>query len=90
MDGKLYATGSYGVGRLGINTSSNVLKFTEVNIPSTSKVKYFRAGITNTSLVLADGSVWETGFNLNGELGNGTNTTSTTFVKGLKRKRTSA
>ena len=32
---------------------------------------------------MQDGSIWETGFNLQGELGNGTNTNSENFVQGL-------
>ena len=85
-DGKIYATGNYTYGRTATGSTVNDTTFKLVNLPSnvtdTNKVKYIKSGITNTTILLQDGTIWETGFNLNGELGNGTNTNQTSFVQG--------
>lgn len=79
--------GAYSYGRLGTGSTANATTYKKVNSPSTvtdtNKVKYVKAGIINTTILLEDGTVWETGFNLQGELGNGTTTTQTAFVQGL-------
>jgi len=49
----------------------------------TTKVKYIKAGKTNTTILLNNGTVWSTGKGTNGELGNGNNDNSSTFVQGL-------
>jgi len=92
IDGSVYAVGAYSYGRLGTSSTANATKYVSVNLPSTvtqiNKVKYVKAGRMNTTLLLTDGTVWETGFNLNGELGNGTTTNSTQFVQGLTKDGT--
>ena len=94
IDGKLYVAGASINGRLGLGTevTGNQTTFTEVNLEEIltdgSKIKYVKSGIANTTILLSNGTVWETGFNLHGELGNGTNITSTTFVQGLTGENT--
>ena len=69
----------------GTGGTGNLTVFTRVNIPETEgeeKVKYISAGLLNTALVLSDGSIWETGYNGSGELGNGTLVDSLNFVQG--------
>jgi len=92
-DETVYAVGCYGNGRLGTGNTSNITQYAKVNLPNTvtetNKVKYIKSGIINTTILLTDGSIWETGFNLQGELGNGTAGTETyTFVQGLIEKET--
>lgn len=90
IDGSVYVTGVGTVGQLGTGNNTTVNVYTKVNLPSTvtqtNKVKYIKAGYANTSLVLTDGTVWTTGFNLTGELGNGTQVSSNNFVQGLFAK----
>ena len=86
VDNKLYSVGCFSYGRQGTNATADTTLYSEVNLPSSvtesNKVKYVKAGIINTTLLLQDGTVWETGFNLQGELGNGNTTTQTAFVQG--------
>ena len=70
----------------GTGGTGNLTAFTNVNIPETEgekKVKYISAGLLNTALVLSDGSIWETGYNGSGELGNGTLVDSLNFIQGV-------
>lgn len=86
IDGKIYVAGPTSYGRLGINSTSNLPTYTTISLPSTvtdsNKVKYFKAGRLNTSLLLTDGTIWQTGCGISGELGDGSNNTTTTFVQG--------
>ena len=70
----------------GTGSTGNLLVFTKVNTPEQSKIKYINAGLLNTSLVLNDGTVWQTGFNGSGELGNGTDADSLTFAQGSTKE----
>ena len=87
IDGTIQVTGIKNNGRIGIEGTGNQTTFEQVNLDEIltdgKKVKYIKAGQANTTILLSDGTVWETGFNLHGELGNGTNETKTTFVQGL-------
>ncbi len=87
IDGSLYVAGVKNNGRLGLEGTGNQTTFTKVNLDGIltegRKIKYVKSGMANTTVLLSDGTVWETGFNLHGELGNGINETSTTFVQGL-------
>jgi len=92
IDGEVYATGCNNNGRLGTGDITTVIKYTKVNLPSVvtekNKVKYIKSGKQNTTILLEDDSVWETGYNVAGELAIGTTTLSTTFVQGLTENNT--
>jgi len=81
-DGTVWAWGSNGVGSLGNGT------FTSSNTPvqvlgpggvgNLTGVTALAAGFENSLALKSDGTVWAWGFNIYGQLGNGTNTTSNT------------
>lgn len=89
IDGTVYSVGCNSYGRIATTSTGNTTKYAKTTLPSTvtetNKVKYIKAGIINTTIQLTDGTVWETGFNLQGELGNGSKTTATSFVQGLTK-----
>ncbi len=92
IDGSLYVAGIGTKGILGLTGTGNQKTFTKVNLDGIltggRKIKYVKSGIANTTILLSDKTVWETGFNLHGELGNGTNVTSTNFIQGLMGENT--
>ena len=70
-------------GAMGTGAVANLSVFTKVNTPETgAEVKYINAGLINTSLVLKDNTVWESGYNGSGEIGNGTTSDCLNFVQG--------
>jgi alpha-tubulin suppressor-like RCC1 family protein len=81
-DGTLYGTGYNNHGQLGISTADQS-PATQSNIfqPILSDVKFADGGAYHTSAVKKDGSVWGAGYNLHGELGDGTKTSRKEFVK---------
>ncbi len=94
IDGNLYAVGACSNGRLGTTGTTNQTKYIEISLPEeirNNQIKYVKSGMMNTTILLKNGSVWETGFNLQGELGIGTDgsaATSTTFIQGLTNEST--
>ena len=79
-DDRVFATGWNRHGQLGIDTgaTSIVRKFREV---MSSKAQTIAAGDTHSIVLQQDGSVWATGRNCNGQLGDGSTTDRNTFVK---------
>ena len=76
-DGSVWATGSNSNGRLGDGTTTNRSNPVEVkNSDGTglSGVIAISAGSSHTVYLKSDGSVWATGSNSNGQLGDGTTT----------------
>ena len=61
-----YMWHGYGAnGAMGTGAVANLSVFTKVNTPETgAEVKYINAGLINTSLVLKDNTVWESGYNV--------------------------
>ena len=86
VDNTIYSVGCYSNGRLGTSSTANQKTYVKATLPNSvtenNKVKYLKAGRLNTSILLQDGTVWSTGNGTSGELGNGTTTTSTSFVQG--------
>merc|ERR1719506_1903714 len=78
----LWGTGSNSHGQLGISTADQS-PVTQSNIfqPILSDVKFAYGGSYHTSAVKKDGSVWGAGYNVHGELGDGTKTSRKEFVK---------
>lgn len=73
VDGMLYGAGENSVGRLGMGKLETFPIYTKLKLPQsitqTNPVKYFHVGRANTSLLLADGTIWETGQNGTRSLG---------------------
>merc|ERR1712032_1235402 len=78
----LWGTGSNSHGQLGISTADQS-PVTQSNIfqPILSDVKFAYGGSYHTSAVKKDGSVWGAGYNVHGELGDGTKSSRKEFVK---------
>ncbi|MCI8620539.1 MAG: hypothetical protein HFJ50_01630 [Clostridia bacterium] len=72
LDGSIYSTGYNEHGSLGNETNTLSDIYVEAKLPKVgeneTKVKYIKAGILNTSILLSDGTVWETGYGVSGEL----------------------
>ncbi len=92
VDGMVYGAGENSHGRLGVGTAVSLETYTKLNLPQavtqSNPVKYICAGRTNTILLLADGTIWETGTNGKGQLGNGTTIDSDGFVQGFTASNT--
>jgi alpha-tubulin suppressor-like RCC1 family protein/Tfp pilus assembly protein PilV len=84
-DGTLKAVGYNGNGQLGNGTASNTLIPTVFQLPggSTPAAAYtnFKSGGYSVFVITTDGSVYGSGYNASGELGNGTTTGTSTPVK---------
>jgi alpha-tubulin suppressor-like RCC1 family protein len=86
-DRKLYATGYNGQGQLGLGDTTNRSSFTQVSLVEADTVcgaggasATYAAG---TSWIVWDGEVYGSGYNLNGEIGDGTILSKTSFTKAL-------
>jgi alpha-tubulin suppressor-like RCC1 family protein len=77
--GGLSCWGSNFWGQLGDGTFTNRVP-PSVTQPFTSGIKQVDLGNSHTCVIKTDNTVWCAGYNGDGELGNGTTTTSTTFV----------
>ena len=81
-DNTLWATGDNEKGQFGDGTTTNRTTYTKV----ASNVKMVATGGRNgyleprTFIVKTDGTVWATGDNINGILGDGTDVSRTSFV----------
>ncbi|WP_052295815.1 fimbrillin family protein [Parasphaerochaeta coccoides] len=88
-DGTLWATGYNEYGQLGVGTSGIVNnKSTPVQVKASTAandfmidVKEVSAGLNHTMIVKKDGTLWATGYNYQGQLGDGTGITRTTPVR---------
>ena len=86
-NGEIWTWGYNGYGNLGLQDSEARIKPTKTNIydsiDDTQEVYAVdvAAGAYHTLVLKSDGTVWATGYNGYGQLGNGTNTTSNEFVQ---------
>jgi alpha-tubulin suppressor-like RCC1 family protein len=78
-DGSVWAAGDNLYGQLGDGTRANKSNWTSV-IPSGSNVIQVAAGMYYSLALKADGSVWATGYNFHGQLGDGTFDDRTTWA----------
>merc|ERR1712226_473540 len=79
-DGTLWATGRNRYGQLGDGTNTdknNKNRFSQVM----TGVKDVAAGGDHTMVVKTDGTLWVTGYNWSGQLGDGTNTNKNRFAQ---------
>ena len=69
-DGNIWGTGSNWYGQLGTGNIANISSLT-VMINTTGKTpKYVSCGQNHTMVLMTDGTIWGTGYNLYGQLGN--------------------
>jgi alpha-tubulin suppressor-like RCC1 family protein len=78
--GAIYAWGLNNVGELGNGTTTSTATPTLVHLPVGAVATALVAGYAHSLAVTSTGSVLAWGYNAEGELGNGTTTTSTTPV----------
>ncbi len=94
-NGEIWTWGYNGYGQLGTTDKTSKLKPTKTNIydssDNTQKIYAIdvASGNNHTVVLKSDGTVWASGYNGYGQLGNGTTTNSNEFVqvKRLNRKR---
>ena len=79
-DGSVLGTGYNEYGQLGDGTTVNSVKFVWAFL-SEVKTIAVAAGNDHSLAVKQDGSVWATGCNENGQLGDGSTTSSETYLK---------
>jgi len=80
-DGTLWAWGSNVSGELGTGNYASSTTPVQVKIPAGHSITQVAAGDSHSLAVASDGTVWAWGENGYGQLGNGTNTSSTTPVQ---------
>ncbi len=82
-DGTLWTWGNNDEGQFGTNNTSGSL--IPLNISATAAgiitYKFVSCGAFHTLAIRTDGTLWATGINTDGQIGDGTNTNRTSFVK---------
>jgi RHS repeat-associated protein len=79
-DGSVWAWGYNGNGQLGNGTTSNMYSQVARPVPNLAGVAAVATGGSQSLAVTSSGAVWSWGYNLNGQLGNGSTTNSSTPV----------
>ena len=82
-DGTLWGCGYNTSGQLGIGTTTNVTKFTQI----TTDVKKFYTVHNTLWVIKKDNSLWGCGNNSYGQMGNGSTTNVTTLTKMMENVR---
>ena len=83
-DGSVWASGQNNVGQLGIGNNDNKTRFSrciDSNGSYITNAVDVAAGDNHTLVLRSDGTVWATGGNYNGQLGDGTGADKPSFVK---------
>jgi alpha-tubulin suppressor-like RCC1 family protein len=84
-DGTVYAAGYNTYGQLGLDTGvSDTLQFNgfaQVTLPSGKTASYITCGKHNTFILMTDNTLYAVGYNINGQLGLGTNTNVDTLTQ---------
>ncbi len=80
-NGSIYGTGVNGGGQLGLGNTNNKTTLTSMTIPSGKTPTLISCGGNHTIVKMDDGSVYGTGRNTNGQLGNGTIINKTTLTE---------
>ncbi|WP_018395864.1 PKD domain-containing protein [Bacillus sp. 37MA] len=80
-NGEVWGAGKNGNGQLGNGATSNSSVPVRMILPSGRTATMITIGTNSTSVILDNGEVWGVGYNLHGQLGNGTTTNSLVLVK---------
>lgn len=75
-NGTVFTAGNNQFGQLGTGTEGSPDQATPVQVPGVANVTQVSAGGYHTAVLRSDGTVVSWGFNFDGEMGNGTTTTS--------------
>ena len=78
--GTVFAFGSNSFGQLGLGSTTDMLIPTEVTALSSEVIVKVVAGHQHTCFLTSEGKLWSVGKNSDGQLGNGTNTDSSTVI----------
>ena len=70
-DGTVYGTGYNGLGQLGLSNSTDQTSLQLMTIPSGKTASAVSCGYNHTTVLMTDGTVYGTGYNLYGQLGLG-------------------
>lgn len=81
LDGSVYSWGSNIYGELGINSPSTSVTTPTKIVGSPSDIRYISGGKNHSAIIDANGNVFVTGLNANGELGNNSKSNLNTFTK---------
>ena len=84
QNGNVYSAGSNVDGQLGDGSNIDSDSFVQVMISSFLKIIAISAGGKHSMVMLRGGSVWVTGCNSHGQLGDGSLTSTSTFVRVIK------
>jgi len=76
----IYGTGVNGAGQLGLNNTTTKKTLTAMTIPSGKTPSSISCGGNHTIVKMTDGTIYGTGRNTNGQLGNGTTTNQLTLT----------
>ena len=79
--GRLWATGWNKYGQIGDGSTTDKSKFVAVSSTQGKAVMAMAAGDVHSIIMKKDGSVWSTGRNCNGQLGDGLTVDRSSFVK---------
>jgi hypothetical protein len=79
-DGSIYATGANDYGQLGDGTTTRRTTLTLMTSVSGKTPAAISSGYDHTVVLMTDGSIYATGYNFYGQLGNGTTTNSSTLT----------
>ena len=78
-DGTLWGCGRNANGQLGLGDSSDRTTFTQITV-NANDIKSICCGECHTIIFKNNGTLWGTGYNLNGKLGLGDTTSRTVFI----------
>ena len=79
-NGSIYGTGLNGAGQLGLNNTTTKKTLTAMTIPPGKTPSSISCGGNHTIVKMTDGTIYGTGRNTNGQLGNGTTTNQLTLT----------
>ena len=89
MDGTVYGTGDNGYGQLGLGDVNIRRTLTAIPLPVGKSAQVVACGSYHTVILMTDGTLYATGYNVNGELGIGTGDSTRTTLTAMSTLNTS-